>query len=217
MFSTALSVQVPRPRIGPVDATSNRTLYFVMLAIVVVLVAGILAIQRGRFGRLLGALAESPTMLATHGLGLSLTRLLVFCLSAFFAGISGALVITQTGAASGVTFGPIQSLLFLCVLGVSGTTRLRSPAIAAVLFAVVPGYVTGFGADRQILAFGALALLAAVLLARRSSMAASIGRRAASSDERRHRSPVPPLTSSVPRAAQQDTRVVAAAAFGAAQ
>jgi branched-subunit amino acid ABC-type transport system permease component len=217
MFSTALSVQLPRPRIGPIDATSNRTLYFVMLAIVVVLVAGILAIQRGRFGRLLAALAESPTMLATHGLGLSLTRLLVFCLSAFFAGISGALVITQTGAASGVTFGPIQSLLFLCVLGVSGTTRLRSPAIAAVLFAVVPGYVTGFGADRQILAFGALALLAAVLLARRNSMAASIGRRAASSDQRRHRSPVPPRAGSVPRAALQDTRVVVAGALGAAQ
>jgi hypothetical protein len=164
-----------------------------MLGVVVCLVTGILAVQRGRFGRLLGALAESPTMLTTHGLGLSVTRLLVFCLSAFFAGVSGALVITQTGAASGVTFGPIQSLLFLSVLGVCGTSRLRSPVLAAALFGVLPGYVTGFGADRQMLVFGATALLAAVALARRGPMAAAVGRLAASTDERRLRTPVPPI------------------------
>ena len=45
----------------------------------------------------------SGQQLTTHGLGLSLTRLMVFCLSAFFAGISGALVITQTGTASGTS------------------------------------------------------------------------------------------------------------------
>jgi branched-subunit amino acid ABC-type transport system permease component len=170
MFGIELDVRVPRPQLGAFDGTDGRSLYYLVLAIVVVCVALMLAVQRGRFGRLLGALAETPTMLATHGLSVNLTRLLVFCLSAFFAGIGGALAVTQTGAASGITFGPIQSLLFLAVLGMCGTRRLLSPLLAALAFGVLPAYATDFGADRQLLVFGTAAMIAATALAKRREL-----------------------------------------------
>jgi ABC-type branched-subunit amino acid transport system permease subunit len=185
MFGIQLDAQVPRPKIGPVDASSDKSLYYLMLAVVTVFVIGILAVQRGRFGRMLRALAESPTMLSTHGLELNLTRLLVFCLSAFFAGVAGALAVTQTGVASGVTFGPIQSLLLLVVLGISGTSRLLSPVIAALLYAVLPGYVTSLGADQKMLIFGGAALVGALILARKSELGAWFALLASSSEFRK--------------------------------
>jgi ABC-type branched-subunit amino acid transport system permease subunit len=189
MFGIQLSVTVPRPVFGAFDTADGRTLYFVMLITAVLCVAGILALQRGRFGRLLGALAESPTMLSTHGLSTTTARLIVFCASAFFAGIGGALAVTQTGAASGITFGPVQSLFYVAVLGVSGTRRLRSPIIAALLFSVLPGYVTSFGSNRQLLAFGSVALVAAIGLARRKDLGEWVASAAARSEFRRGRGP----------------------------
>jgi ABC-type branched-subunit amino acid transport system permease subunit len=141
-------------------------------------------------------------MLFTHGLSVNLTRLMVFCLSAFFAGVGGALVVTQTGVASGVTFGPIQSMLLLAVLGICGTTRLVSPIIAALMFGVLPSYVTGLGADRQLLAFGIAALVAAYVIAQRRGIWSRIGHMAATSDFRRNPAPWTQLAPKRNRAAR---------------
>jgi branched-subunit amino acid ABC-type transport system permease component len=191
MFGLQLNATVPRPEIGPIDASSDTALYYVMLALVTVFLSMILLIQRGRFGRLLRALAENPTMLSTHGLGVNLTRLVVYCISSFFAGISGALLVTQTGVASSVTFGPILSLLLLAVLGMCGTSRLMSPVLAAGAFAILPSYVTGLGQNRQLLAFGIAAMTAAIVLARRRQLGLWAAQRAAATDVRRERTPVP--------------------------
>jgi ABC-type branched-subunit amino acid transport system permease subunit len=128
-------------------------------------------------------------MLATQGLEVTVTRLLVFCISAFFAGVGGALLIVQPGTASAVTFGPIQSLLFLVVLTICGTSSLRAPVIAALFLGVAPGYTTGFGFERQLLVFGACALAAATLLARRAELRAWVAQAAATSGWRRVRGP----------------------------
>jgi branched-subunit amino acid ABC-type transport system permease component len=190
MFGLGVNVSVPRPRLGAIDGGSDTTLYYVMLAVVMVLVAATLVLQRSRFGRLLAAMAESPTMLTTQGLSVNLTRLMVFCVSAFLAGVSGALVVTQTGSASGVTFGPVQSLLLVAVLGICGTSRVLSPLIAALLFGVLPGYVSGLGVDQQLLVFGVAALVASCVLAGRGPITAWLGARAMGSEFRARHSPV---------------------------
>jgi len=190
MFSTGLIVNAPRPRLGFSHGTSDKALYYVILAVAVMVCSVLAAIARSRLGRLLRAMAESPTMLATHGLGVNMTRLIVFCLSAFFAGIAGALAITQTGSASGVGFGPIQSLLLLAVLAICGTRLLRSAVVAAGVFAVLPGYVTHFGVDQQTFAFGAIAIAAALVMARRSDLSVWMKEAAITSRERVAHGPV---------------------------
>ncbi len=190
MFGTQLTVQVPRPELGPIDASDDRTLYFVMLAVAATLVAAVLGLQRGRYGRLLRALAESSTMLSTHGLSTNVIRLLAFCTSAFFAALGGALAVTQTGAASGITFGPIQSLFYVAVLGVCGTSKLRSPILAALAFSVLPGYVTTLGFNRQLLLFGTVAVIGSLALAGRGALADAIAAAAERSNRRRGRGPV---------------------------
>lgn len=172
MFSIDLRVTASRPDLWGIGGSTDRQYYYVVLAFASITCLAVTLIYRGRLGRLLRAMAESPTMLTTHGLSVAVCRLLVFCISAFFAGIAGALSLAQTGSASGVAYGPVQSLLLLAVLAVSGVRLLRSAIVGALLLAVLPGYVTdlgisNFGVNRQLLAFGLAAILASLLVAYR--------------------------------------------------
>jgi branched-subunit amino acid ABC-type transport system permease component len=184
MFGAELSVSAARPSLGFVDGTSDTTFYYIVLAVSLSCLVAVALIARSRLGRLLRAMAETPTMLATHGLGVNMTRLIVFCVSAFFAGVAGALLVTQFGATSGVAFGPIQSLTYVAVLAICGTRLLRSSILAATFVAVVPAYLTEFGVDRQLLGFGVIAVIAGVVIASRTEMAAAVARRAAASEGR---------------------------------
>jgi ABC-type branched-subunit amino acid transport system permease subunit len=178
MFGFSLSAKASRPQLGPLDA-SDTALYFVVLAVVVISVVAIVAICRTRLGRLLRAMSETPTMLATHGLGVNMTRLIVFSISAFFAGIAGALQVTQFHTVNSLSYGPLQSLLFVAVLAIFGTRLLRGSILAAMAMTVLPRYALDVPAlaflndvDRQMLVFGSSAIVAAVVVAKRSDMAA---------------------------------------------
>jgi ABC-type branched-subunit amino acid transport system permease subunit len=190
MFGSKLVATAPRPHLGFINGSNDKWLYYIVLLFAAVTCAVLAAIYRGRLGRLLRAMAESPTMLSTHGLGVNMTRLIVFCVSAFFAGIGGALAITQTGAASGVGFGPISSLLLLAVLAICGTRLLRSSILAAAAIAILPGYVTKFGVDQQTFYFGLVAIGAALVIARRSQMTGWLSQSANSSADRLTHGPV---------------------------
>jgi branched-subunit amino acid ABC-type transport system permease component len=190
MFGTLPRRDAHRPVLGFINATSNKGLYYVVLAVAVATCVALVVLTRSRLGRLLRAMSETPTMLSTHGLSVNSTRLLVFCISAFFAGIAGALTVTQASSVSPATFIPLQSLLWLAALAACGTRVLASPVVAAVLFAVAPAYVEGFNADQQTFAFGVLAVLAAVLVANWRRMMVSAQTYASRSQARRQVSPV---------------------------
>jgi ABC-type branched-subunit amino acid transport system permease subunit len=110
-------------------------------------------------------MADSPVALATHGADVNVTRVIVFCISAFLAGVAGVLLLCLTGTAraGGTTFGFFQSLFLLAVLAISGRSIVIAPVIAAFLLAVAPAYSTdpNLGAY-QALAFGSAAVIAAV-------------------------------------------------------
>jgi ABC-type branched-subunit amino acid transport system permease subunit len=196
MFGTGLTVSIPRPHLGFINGNHDVTLYYIVLAVAVVCLALMCMMWRGRMGRFLRALAEAPTMLVTQGLQLTITRLLLFSASAFFAAIGGALIITQTGSASGSTFGPLQSLIFLAVLAIAGSRRLVSPILAALFLGVLPGYASGFGANAQLLVFGGVAIVAATILARRQEVDDWLAEAARDGERRTARSPVPAFRAS---------------------
>lgn len=190
MFGGGLTVKATRPRFWFVHGASDTWFFYICLAVAAVSCAAMVGVQRSRLGRLLRGLSETPTMLATHGLEVNVTRLMVFCLSAFFAGVGGGLLISQFSAASGSAYGPVQSLVLVAVLAICGTRLFRSSVLAAVLIAVVPGYLTGFTSDQQTLLFGAAAMVASLVLTSWSELTAWAGRLAAGSDWRWQHSPL---------------------------
>lgn len=187
--TTALSVN--RPRAGPLTGSDKSTYYVALIVIAIVCVA-LVAIHRSRFGRLLRAMSESPMMLTTLGLNVNITRLMVFCLSAFFAGIGGALVVTQFPVGT-TGFLPIRSLVLVAVLAICaivGTRLLLTAGLAALLMSVLPGYVTSFSTDDQTLSFGIAAVFCGLVLGNRERLSAWLQVQGVAKGDRLSHSPV---------------------------
>jgi ABC-type branched-subunit amino acid transport system ATPase component/ABC-type branched-subunit amino acid transport system permease subunit len=135
---TSAGVHATRPSIGQTD----RGYYYVVLAAAVLCSIFVVALTRGRLGRLLRALSDSPLALDTQGTTINLTRVLVFCISAFLAGIFGALYAGFVGSINGTSFPSFNSLtiLALVVLVLGGAPWYAITAAAA--FQLIPAYVT---------------------------------------------------------------------------
>jgi branched-subunit amino acid ABC-type transport system permease component len=149
----------PRPGF----AGSDKGFYFVTLAVVVVACVAVFLLIRGRLGRMLRALGDSPTALVTHGLSVNVTRVLVFCLSAALAGVAGALLISFPGQASGVGFASFQSLMWVAIIAIVGRRVLPAAFAASALLVLIPAYLPDSLIQYQTFAFGALAVAVAVL------------------------------------------------------
>jgi ABC-type branched-subunit amino acid transport system permease subunit len=139
---------VPAPRPG--WATSDRAYFFVVAGFLAAAVGALGVIRRGRLGRLLRAMADSPVALETYGTSVTALKVTVFALAAFMAGIGGALLGPVTGTASPSTFGFFQSLLAVVVLTVAPGGEIASALGAAVLLTVVPSYVTSATANEYL-------------------------------------------------------------------
>ena len=177
MFTRSLTVATTRHLLGPFNGRNDTQFFYLVLVIAAVALAAVYVVIRTRLGRVLRAMAETPTMLVTNGLNVNASKLIVFSMSAFLAAISGALAVTQYGSSSVVQYGPLESLLLLAVLAICGTQVLRGSVLAATLFGILPGYLSGFGTNQQTFAFGALALVASLILGKRESISALLSRR----------------------------------------
>lgn len=138
MFGAADLLPAPRPA----GFGSDTAFYYVLLAFVVGCAVITTVIVRSRLGRLLRALAESPTTLATLGLGVNVTRVTVFGISALLAGVAGALFAAQGESVSGMPFTAYISLTWLAVLAMSQPMGAAAPVLAAVGLVIVPSYIT---------------------------------------------------------------------------
>jgi ABC-type branched-subunit amino acid transport system permease subunit len=163
MFNVNGTVTAPRPDFLFVSGTSRHDYYYLVLAIVAALLVGLVALERSRLGRLLRAMSDSPLALTTRGTNVNTTRVLVFCASAFVAGIGGALLACVNGTINGATYPSFASLVLLAVLTTAGTGSTSSPILAAIAFVIVPSYLPGGRVtDALPMLFGAVALLYAM-------------------------------------------------------
>jgi ABC-type branched-subunit amino acid transport system permease subunit len=161
MFGAVDLRRAPRPGF----ARGDVAFYYLVVALAAAMCLLVTVVLRTRLGRLLRALGDSPRAMSTIGLSVNVTRLLVFCLSAFLAGTAGALFMAATGQGGGRGFPAINSLLWLTVLVVCGSKVVWSSAGAAVLLAVAPSYLPSDLVQHQAMIFGVVATVAAVVAA----------------------------------------------------
>lgn len=130
---------MPRPSF----AASDHDFYYVILGFLVATVLVIVAIHGGRLGRLLRGLSESPVAVSTLGLSVTVTRVTVFCISAFIAALGGILYgqVVHFASSDDAQYASMNSLVLVAMLIVA---PLREPwyALPAGIGAVVPAYWT---------------------------------------------------------------------------
>jgi branched-subunit amino acid ABC-type transport system permease component len=165
MFSNfTTTVKAPRPRLGWLHTQTDVGYFYVVLVVAALCCALVVLVRRGRLGRLLRGLADAPVALDAHGASANLTRLWVFCISAFLAGIAGAVLAPVIGSVSAPSYDFSISLLLVAVLFITGRQPILGAFAAAAIYIVVPGYITSSTALKYVpVVFGVGAVLAATL------------------------------------------------------
>ncbi len=158
--SIGLGVQVPMPDFPALGLDgSDKSNYYLCLVMAIIVTGIVIMIGRSRLGRLSRALADSPRGLATTGTSVNVTRVLVFCLSAFLAAIAGVLAAGVIGQASGDSYPPIQSLVYfaLVIITLGGAPWYALMAAAGLM--LVPSYLTSFNTSNWLqVIFGVTAI-----------------------------------------------------------
>jgi ABC-type branched-subunit amino acid transport system ATPase component/branched-subunit amino acid ABC-type transport system permease component len=128
---------------APGGSSDPDTIYFTVLISLVLLSALVVLVGRSRLGRMLRGMAGSETAVSVLGLSTNVTKVLVFCLSAFIAAVGGIMsgIVLTTVDSTTPAFQPYNSFLLLALLVVA---PLGSPwyAVLAGVSVVIPAYVT---------------------------------------------------------------------------
>ena len=157
-FGRAGSVFLRRPSLF----TSDTAFFYFTLLVVIASVVTIEVLRVTRLGRLLRALADSPTAVQSLGANPLVSRVLIFCMSAFFAAIAGGLLGSLVQSVNQTSFDSFLSLVWLTVLVTGGMATFGGSVLAAVLFVAVPAVFTSpTVAEWQPVVFGVLAIVLA--------------------------------------------------------
>jgi branched-subunit amino acid ABC-type transport system permease component len=161
-FGAADEISLKRPSVLGISLNGDKGYYFFVLAIVLVGVAAVAVLVKSRLGRLLIAVADSPTGYESIGLRPATTYVLVLCISAFLAAVAGGLLGGLFQSANPNSFDYFNSLIWVTLLVATGASSIGGASLAAILLVALPGVVTShLVTEYQPVAFG----IAAILLA----------------------------------------------------
>ena len=127
-----------RVAIGPIELTSDRARFMVAVAGFALFGVVVLVIRRGRFGRLLAAMSDSPAAAATLGMNILRTKMMVFAISGGMAGAAGALFGVTRGSAGAIDFDVIRSLYIYLLATIGGITTVTGAFIGGVVSTGLP-------------------------------------------------------------------------------
>ncbi len=166
---TTAGIAVPRPgfSVAGLHFGTDTGFYYVILLFAVLSAILLVAIMKSRMGRVLGAMADSPLALETLGTSVNVSRVLVFCISAFLAAISGGLTASLFSFAVGSEFGSFSSLTLVALITIVPIGAPWYAIMAGAGLEIIPAYVNiGRINDYMSLLFGASAVMAPITLAR---------------------------------------------------
>ncbi|MCD4715679.1 MAG: branched-chain amino acid ABC transporter permease [Desulfobacterales bacterium] len=135
---------VPRPPVGPLDLTSEITLYYFILFFVFLSIMIGLRVVNSPFGKTLQALRENKDRTMSIGYDVDKFRLIVFIISGFFSGLAGGLYALL------LNFVPLSSLYWttsgevvvMTIVGGMGT--LFGPVLGALGIILLRDIISNF-------------------------------------------------------------------------
>jgi ABC-type branched-subunit amino acid transport system ATPase component/branched-subunit amino acid ABC-type transport system permease component len=140
-----IGLAAPRPgiSIGSWNLSTDTGFYYVLLIITVLVVIALMVINRGRLGRLLEAMADSPLALETYGATSSVLKVIVFCIVAAIAAMAGALEAQLFSFGIGTYFPSFNSLILVALVVIVTVGDPWYAVIAAIGYSVIPAYISG--------------------------------------------------------------------------
>ena len=131
--------QVPNPKLGRWDLglilgdQASRPIFGILLVVVGVLVALAVAnLRRSGSGRRMIATRSNERAAAALGISVFRTKIQVFAVSSFIAGLAGCMIAYRFGSVSDASFGTIASLTALAVAYLGGITCVSGAVTAGI-------------------------------------------------------------------------------------
>lgn len=118
--------------------------YFVLLGVAAFMYLLAKCILRSKIGRALVAIRENEIVAQCNGIDVARTKTIAFALSAFYAGIGGALFALTLGFIVPDGFGLGQIALHFSIVVIGGLASLPGSLIGALLVTILPEALRGF-------------------------------------------------------------------------
>jgi branched-chain amino acid transport system permease protein len=115
---------------------SNNTIYYGMLAILVLLLITTYLIRRSRYGLALQSIGENEEASAHTGVNVTMVKVFTFAISASFMGLAGAIMATRwTYVDPYMAFNPLRSFMPVLMAIFGGMGQAYGPVLGAAVFA----------------------------------------------------------------------------------
>lgn len=131
-------VFLPSANLFGTDVSRDRPLYFLVLAVTILVVLAVLNIKRTRIGRAFLAIRDHDIAARVMGVDLVRYKLLAFVISSFLVGIAGALLSLQIRFVNVDVFGLILSIEALAVIILGGLGSTAGAILGAVFLSMLP-------------------------------------------------------------------------------
>jgi len=172
LFRTSITVH--RPDLFGLSLQSDRAWFVVLAAAYGLAAVFVVWLRRGRFGRRLVAMRDSPVGCAMAGASLTRTKLAVFALSAAMAGLGGAMLAAMKVSISAQSFTALGGLTVLLIAVIGGIETAGGPLLGGLALAGMTVLAQEAPALGWVPAVGP-AVAAIVLARQRDGLAALLG------------------------------------------
>ena len=138
-----------------IERTANL---YVVFWIMVVTVVVLFMFGRSRYGRAVKAIRDDEIAAGASGLNTTYLKVLVFAISAFFAGIAGGIFAQYIGSLNPTMAGWLNSVNYVIMVVFGGMGSLTGSIVSAIGLTILPELLRAF-ADYRMLAYSVVLVL----------------------------------------------------------
>ena len=150
-----------------VTSSSNISVYYYLLGLLVLVIIAAFVIKRSRFGKALVSIGESEDAAAHIGINTTRVKLISFAISSFFMGAVGAAMATRwTYIDPGIAFNSLYSFLPVLMVIFGGASSLAGPIIGAAVFSYLQELLLVKFSSFYMIGIGLIMIIAILFLPR---------------------------------------------------
>lgn len=139
-----------------VDRIANLYVVFWITVVTVVL---LFMFARSRYGRAVKAIRDDEIAVSASGVNVTYLKVMVFAISAFFAGIAGGIFAQYIGSLNPSMAGWLQSINYVIMVVFGGMGSLTGSIVSAIGLTILPELLRAFASYRMLVYSVALVLI----------------------------------------------------------
>lgn len=138
MTKGADGLRLPRPDIFGYEMGSDPKAFPVMAILLALVLAATMYLTRSKFGRSMCAIRDSEHAAAASGIDVRFTKVIVFAISAIYAGVAGGMYTLFQSFANPEVFGFGQIVLVLSMIVVGGLGTIPGVLLGVLILGLLP-------------------------------------------------------------------------------